>query len=204
MSPKGQFCPGCGAPRTPGKRFCGTCGARFESDMPESSDSTAKEVMDTAVSTVHTVERAVEVAQEAANLAGQVSRFEIGPPAEWKVVVGDALPAVGETVVGRASEAVVDRAVGAVTVGVKEAVTSGVQEAIQGVAGPAGGIPAPDAPRCPACGKETIPGKRFCGTCGAALSPAPFPDVKPAFCQSCGDPIGPNEKFCGACGAPTR
>lgn len=204
MSPKGQFCPGCGAPRTPGKRFCGTCGARFESDIPASSESTANEVMDTAVSTVHTVERAVTVAQEAANLAGQVSRFEIGPPAEWKVVVGDALPAGGETVVERASEAVVDRAVNAVTAEVKEAVTSGVQQAVQGVAGPVGGIPVSDAPRCPACGKETIPGKRFCGTCGAPLSPVPSPGVKPAFCQSCGDPIGPNEKFCGACGAPTR
>ncbi|MGD9937840.1 MAG: zinc ribbon domain-containing protein [Methanoregulaceae archaeon] len=204
MSPKGQFCPGCGAPRTPGERFCGTSGARFESDIPASSETTANELMDTAVSTEHTVERAVTVAQEAANLAGQVSRFEIGPPAEWKVVVGDALPAGGETVVERASEAVVDRAVNAVTAEVKEAVTSGVQQAVQGVAGPVGGIPVSDAPRCPACGKETIPGKRFCGTCGAPLSPVPSPGVKPAFCQSCGDPIGPNEKFCGACGAPTR
>ena len=97
-----------------------------------------------------------------------------------------------------------DRAVNAVTAEVKEAVTSGVQQAVQGVAGPVGGIPVSDAPRCPACGKETIPGKRFCGTCGAPLSPVPSPGVKPAFCQSCGDPIGPNEKFCGACGAPTR
>lgn len=196
MSPKGQFCPGCGSPRTPGKRFCGTCGAGFDSDMPAPAASTSNGALDTAVSAMNTVERAVSAAQAATNLAGQVSRFEIGPPAEWKVVVGDTIPVLGEAVAGRA--------VDIVTEGVQEAVTSGVQQAIQGVTGPAGGTPASEGPRCPVCGKVTVPGKRFCGTCGAPLSPAPSVGANPAVCPSCGDPIGPNEKFCGVCGAPTR
>lgn len=204
MSPKDKFCPGCGAPRTPGKRFCGTCGAGFESDGTASPGSTAKDAVDAATSAAHTVQRAVSIAQEAANLADQVSRFEIGPPAEWRVVVGDALPAVGEAVVDRPSGAVVDQALGAVTAEVQDAVRSGVQQAIQETEDPAGGTPAPEGPRCPACGNATIPGKRFCRTCGAALAPAPSPSPAPPTCPSCGDPVGPNEKFCGACGTRVR
>src|SRR3954462_14520522 len=45
--------------------------------------------------------------------------------------------------------------------------------------------------RCPSCGAENRPGRRFCGACGAALS---------AACPSCGFVNEPDEKFCGGCG----
>jgi class 3 adenylate cyclase/tetratricopeptide (TPR) repeat protein len=46
--------------------------------------------------------------------------------------------------------------------------------------------------RCPACGTENEPGRKFCGECGAALS---------VVCSSCGSANTPGVKFCGECGA---
>jgi ribosomal protein L32 len=45
---------------------------------------------------------------------------------------------------------------------------------------------------CPACGKETSPGK-FCSECGAALKPK-------TECPKCGAKVGPGAKFCPECG----
>lgn len=196
MSAPAGFCTGCGAPRRPGKRFCGVCGARFESDVPPSSDPTVKGAVDAGASAVRSVERAVSTAQSVANVAGQVSRFEIGPPAEWKVVVGDALPAVGDVLV--------DRAIGAVAAGVKDAVVSRTEQTIEGMIAPDTATPPPAGPRCPACGAATTHGKRFCRACGASLAPSPSPPPSTLTCPSCGDPVGPNEKFCGVCGVRLR
>jgi DNA-directed RNA polymerase subunit M/transcription elongation factor TFIIS len=148
--------------------------------------------VDAVASTAHTLENAVSTARSVANVAGQVSQFEVGPPAEWKVVVGDALPTVGE--------AVVDHAVGAVAAEVKDAASSSVRQALDGVLEPDADPPPTTGNRCPACGNEAVPGKRFCRACGAALVPASSPPAAPPTCPSCGDPVGPNEKFCGACG----
>jgi class 3 adenylate cyclase/tetratricopeptide (TPR) repeat protein len=46
--------------------------------------------------------------------------------------------------------------------------------------------------RCPACGTDNEPGRKFCGECGGALALA---------CPSCGSPNAPGVKFCGECGA---
>ena len=57
---------------------------------------------------------------------------------------------------------------------------------------------------CPSCGKPIIPGKKFCGTCGAKIEgdtkPAAVPPPQPV-CPTCGKPIIPGKKFCGTCGA---
>ena len=45
--------------------------------------------------------------------------------------------------------------------------------------------------RCPACGTENEPGRKFCGECGSALSLA---------CPTCGGSNTPGVKFCGECG----
>ena len=47
--------------------------------------------------------------------------------------------------------------------------------------------------RCPNCGTENEPGRKFCGECGTALA---------QVCASCGTPNPPGTKFCGECGAP--
>jgi class 3 adenylate cyclase/tetratricopeptide (TPR) repeat protein len=47
--------------------------------------------------------------------------------------------------------------------------------------------------RCSACGFESAPGARFCGSCGQALE---------LRCPSCGEPVTPGLAFCTSCGAP--
>jgi class 3 adenylate cyclase len=46
--------------------------------------------------------------------------------------------------------------------------------------------------RCPACGTENEPGRKFCGECGSVLA---------VVCGECGSANGPGVKFCGECGA---
>jgi class 3 adenylate cyclase/tetratricopeptide (TPR) repeat protein len=46
--------------------------------------------------------------------------------------------------------------------------------------------------RCPSCGTENEPGRKFCGECGSPLA---------LVCRSCGSPNSPGVKFCGECGA---
>ncbi len=54
--------------------------------------------------------------------------------------------------------------------------------------------PAPTGPvTCPDC-SQTVPGGKFCASCGASLAP------KPKFCPSCGTPGTPGAKFCAECG----
>jgi hypothetical protein len=47
---------------------------------------------------------------------------------------------------------------------------------------------------CPACGRPTRPGDRFCRTCGA--------HVGSAMCPRCGKPLTDGDQFCATCGAP--
>ncbi len=49
-----------------------------------------------------------------------------------------------------------------------------------------------DGMGCPSCGAENPPANRFCGACGAALTPT---------CPSCGLRNPPTNRFCGECGA---
>ena len=46
---------------------------------------------------------------------------------------------------------------------------------------------------CSHCGTENKAGRRFCVSCGTALS---------AACPSCGGPCEPSDVFCGTCGTP--
>src|SRR5260370_877237 len=47
--------------------------------------------------------------------------------------------------------------------------------------------------RCSACGAPAVFGSRFCGACGAEVSP---------HCPACNTPVGPRQSFCTACGNP--
>ena len=46
---------------------------------------------------------------------------------------------------------------------------------------------------CEQCGTENRPGRRFCRSCGSALT---------ALCPACGSPAEPGDRFCGTCGNP--
>src|SRR5262245_46770751 len=49
--------------------------------------------------------------------------------------------------------------------------------------------------RCPSCGHENRPDRRFCTECGSHLGRA---------CEGCGALVEPSEKFCGSCGTALR
>lgn len=50
---------------------------------------------------------------------------------------------------------------------------------------------------CPTCGAENPLGNKFCGGCGADMSPK-----KTVACSNCGGQVPEGNKFCGNCGKP--
>jgi membrane protease subunit (stomatin/prohibitin family) len=50
---------------------------------------------------------------------------------------------------------------------------------------------------CPKCGAKNTAGMKFCGNCGASLTPTPT-----VVCQSCNAENPATNKFCGNCGKP--
>jgi hypothetical protein len=46
---------------------------------------------------------------------------------------------------------------------------------------------------CTNCGTENKPGRKFCASCGVALS---------VSCPTCGAENDPTDRFCGECGTP--
>ena len=60
---------------------------------------------------------------------------------------------------------------------------------------------------CPACGKEALPGDRFCTKCGTPIKPVQ-PEAAPArarpACVNCGSALTANDVFCSRCGTRVR
>jgi membrane protease subunit (stomatin/prohibitin family) len=50
---------------------------------------------------------------------------------------------------------------------------------------------------CPQCGSENPVGNKFCGKCGADMTPR-----KTVTCKNCGSQVPEGNKFCGNCGQP--
>src|SRR5829696_8998790 len=50
-----------------------------------------------------------------------------------------------------------------------------------------------NAMQCSACGADSPPANRFCGSCGSQLA---------AICAACGAQNPSDHRFCGQCGAP--
>ncbi len=74
-----------------------------------------------------------------------------------------------------------------------------VAVAVPVAASPANPVPALSGTPCPKCGMATVPGAKFCPSCGYDLrSTAATPQIE---CPSCGKPIPAGVKFCPECGA---
>jgi uncharacterized OB-fold protein len=187
-SRKAKFCPKCGTPLTP---------------SPAGQAGTWEKIsgaVDTISSTVPGVRSTVSSAASLAKTAESLAGIPASPPAEWKVVVGEVLPAAGQRAVEAAVEA-----------GVTAAGRKVAGEAGRAVTRHAGGgwesVPRqaelPARPVCPSCGKTVLPGAKFCGSCGAKIAgdtkTSPAPSSRPV-CPSCGQPVSPGAKFCGSCG----
>jgi hypothetical protein len=67
--------------------------------------------------------------------------------------------------------------------------------------------PAQGSTSCPSCGSPAVPGKAFCGNCGARIPAAQqqFQNQQQTqqniICPSCGSPNPLNLQFCGTCGS---
>ena len=159
MSRENEFCSRCGTPRTQGRKFCGACGNAFPAPAStKEAVAAVKESANAVASVARSVEAAASAAGKAASIASGVSHFVVAPPAQWKVVVGDAMPGLGK--------AVVDKAAGTVQAKVEDAIESAVSEAVDQVIVKAGGGA---ILRCPSCGNGMMPGAKFCGACGRKL-----------------------------------
>lgn len=53
--------------------------------------------------------------------------------------------------------------------------------------------PSPSVPRCGACGREALPGAKFCAGCGQPLA-------QKLFCTFCGTQLSAGARFCTSCG----
>lgn len=196
MSTSKQFCPGCGSPRKPGAKFCNKC--RLQFDEPGIAEQVAGAAQNVA-RTVQSVESTVSRAGAAVRTAAQVKNFVIAPPAQWKVVIGDRLPGMGEAAVTKAADIARQKAESAVTAKVEEVVKDILIKSPE--KDEKAEAPAPShltGQVCPSCRNPLTPGKKFCGSCGAAIVTVPPPVA--STCPHCGSPVRPGVKFCGSCG----
>ena len=209
MSIPKKFCPKCGTAHAPGAKFCASCGERFPPSQPTGMESLKKsaEVMEKVSSAVSKAESISSSAGTVARTARDLSTITIRPPAEWKVVVGEVLPVAGKKVV--------DSAVSTAGQKVEQKVTEEVSRVVTEHLGASSQTPVPESfvPHqatltatsgvpCPSCGNPMIPGKKFCGSCGAGIDEGTKPAPAPSHvCRSCGKPVIPGKKFCGSCGA---
>jgi hypothetical protein len=190
-----KICPKCGDSCSPGAKFCGSCGYRFD-------ETGAKEVVRKVRETVRSAESAARTAESAVRTATQVRDLVITPPAEWKVVVGDKLPealavkAAG-TIQAKATEVVAGKA----TETIERVVFTTVENPETFPPAPVTPVPGPEGERCASCGASLKPGVKFCGSCGAAVTTPVKAIPISGQCVSCGARLKPGVKFCGSCGA---
>jgi hypothetical protein len=217
-------CPKCGIPVNAGSKFCSSCGtpltggriqAEGKNNSPGETLRQASDVLNKVNSTVSKVESTINTASKIGSLAGQASGIIIRPPAEWKVVVGEVLPTVGQKMVESAVITAEQHVQQQVQQKVQDEVVRQVSQVLsqpkKDAAGQHADKPAvfskkepatvqPLLPVCPSCGKSLAPGKKFCGSCGAPVGARLKGSTTPV-CPSCGRAIVPGKKFCGSCGA---
>lgn len=207
MTGRENRCPKCGDPCSPGAKFCGSCGYRFD-------EKGAKDVARKIQETVRSAESAARTAESAVRTATQVRDLVITPPAEWKVVVGDRLPdALAAKAAGTIQAKATDVVAGKATEVLEKVVFTTVKNPETFSPAPATPVPEPEGGRCASCGAAMKSGMKFCGSCGAANVPpvkkaVPKPAAKPGLpnpegerCASCGASLKPGVKFCGSCGS---
>ena len=207
MTGKEKCCPKCGDSCSPGAKFCGSCGYRFD-------EKGARDVVRKVQETARSAESAVRTAESAVRAATQVRDLVITPPAEWKVVVGDKLPeALAAKAAGTIQAKATDVVAGKATEALERVVFTTVKNPETFPPAPATPVQEPAGDRCTSCGAVLKPGVKFCASCGAANLPPVKKEVpKPAAtlavpkpaegkCASCGASLKPGVKFCGSCGA---
>ena len=212
-----KFCPKCGTANKIDAKFCRSCREKFVAAgiLTAESMQKAADVANTVASTVSKVGSAVSTAGKIAQTAGELSQVVIRPPAEWKVVVGDMLPAAGQKMAESAVAAAENQVQQQVQQKVEEAVTRKVSDIISDkVPEPPESLvpvspsnqPQPSAPQasgsvitCPHCGNVLKSGVKFCGSCGSVIAGIPK-TVSVPVCPSCGRPLTPGKKFCASCG----
>ena len=155
MTGKERRCPKCGDSCSPGAKFCGSCGYRFD-------EKGAKDVVRKVQETVRSAESASRTAESAVRTATQVRDLVITPPAEWKVVVGDKLP---EALAAKAAGTIQAKATDLVAEKAKEAIGNVVFTTVKNPEtfppAPATPVPEPEGERCASCGAALKPGLKF-------------------------------------------
>lgn len=212
-----KFCPKCGTANKTDAKFCRSCREKFAPAGGITAETVQKaaDVATTVASTVSKVGSAVGTAGKIAETAEEISQVVIRPPAEWKVVVGDMLPAAGGKIVESAVTAAGTQVQQQVQQKVQEAVTRQVSEmASKNLPEPPEPIvpvtpsgqqqssarqPAGPVSACQKCGTPLKPGAKFCNSCGSAVSGVQK-TVSVTVCPSCGEPLTPGKQFCRSCG----
>lgn len=211
MTENKKFCPKCGTAHTPNAKFCRKCGVTFsvqfgsqETDMLQQAANT----LDKAESTLSKVKSSVTSAESLAEKVQTLSTLTIQPPVEWSVFVGDIDSEAGR----KALERMFSETQGTVEERIRQEVSTRVDDVIEKTRE---NIPVPfqqpASPSstaevvCPSCGKPVLPGKKFCGNCGAPAEPLVTmkpPDSSRMMCPKCEILVAPGKKFCGRCGTP--
>jgi len=217
MQENQKFCPKCGTANKVDAKFCRSCREKFvpAGGITAEAVQKAADVATTVASTVSKAGSAVSTAGKIAQTAEEISQVVIRPPAEWKVVVGDMLPAAGGKMVESAVTAAGTQVQQQVQQKVQEVVTQKVSDMVSskgpeppeslvpvtpsGQQQPSARQPAGSVSACQRCGNPLKPGAKFCNSCGSAVSGLQK-TVSVMVCPSCGEPLTPGKKFCRSCG----
>ena len=206
MSTQKNICERCGAEYTRGARFCPKCGAPLVPSSPGGAGGfeSASGVVNKVSSMISKVQSTVNSAGSIAKTAENLSTITIRPPAEWKVVVGEVIPVAGQKAVEAAVSTAEKKVVGEVSRVVTEHLSGAAKTPPQESVVPRQASPSsPEGLPCPSCGIPVVPGKKFCGSCGAKMEgdakPTAVPPTQPV-CPACGKAVIPGKKFCGTCG----
>lgn len=146
-----------------------------------------------------------QVEETFAKYGVEVRDFVIGaitPPEEVQKMIDKrssmaAVGDVGQYMQFQAAESMSDFAKGNnPTLGM--GIGMGLGQAIGGAMSPVGGQGGGQAAQCPACRASVPAGKKFCGECGASMTP---PAASMVACPACGKQTAASSKFCNECGA---
>lgn len=219
MTSSQKFCTKCGTSNNIDVKFCRNCGEGLSSPMNSATEFLEKgnQVLNNVSSTVSKVESAFNTVAKVGSATDQISKFIVRPPAEWKVVVGEMMPAAGQVIAETAIHTAGQKIQEKVTEVVSEKLDNSgdLSEQISRSTGPivpentvnhTSKIPEDPGQFCVKCNSPVISGSKFCKNCGAQIK-SPLSDSRiqtsssnALFCSSCQAPLTNEMKFCKKCG----